>query len=96
MTIYYKPTANEISLNTTGNSVVTTTTTGQGVLVRIINTGGSVGVLVFQYANGSQYANMSILPANAYGEVIVWKNNTDLLVANTGTMVAVPVAFKGI
>ena len=98
MAIIYKPLGNEIQLsNTAGNTITTSNTVGQGCLVRIVNITGSISSLIFQYSNGAQYANMSILPANAYGEVVVWKNNTDLLMTNaTNSMVASSVAFKGI
>jgi|SRR5208282_760537 len=105
MTIIYRPLGNEIPLSNSvsgGNTITTSNiggTTG-GCLVRVVNNTAACGVLVFAYSNGVQYANMTILPAAAWGEVVVWKNNTDLLLLSNTTvnqsMLAVQVAYRGI
>lgn len=89
--LIYKPLTPEINLAAC-SAVTSATNVGQGCLVRIINIDTSTNVLTFQYANAAQYANLSIAPSQT---VIVWKNNTDLLLG-TGKTLATQVVFKGI
>ncbi len=91
MTIVYRPLGNEITLNVASGSAITSSNNiGTGCLVRVINAGG-VNPLIFQYANGVQYANITLANSES---VVVWKNNTDLLLGNS--MLAVLCAFKGL
>lgn len=90
--IIYKPLGNEISIGI-ANSVVTTTNIGVGCLLRIFNTATTANLLHFKYANGTEYANLTISP-QSIDDVIVWKNNTDLLIGNS--MIALPIAYQGI
>jgi hypothetical protein len=91
MTVIFKPTANEVTINSTANSVVSATNIGQGCLLRILNI-DAANTINFQYSNGTQYASMTV----ANGEsIVVWKNNTDLLVTD-GSMLAVPISYKAL
>ena len=91
MTIIYKPISAEINIST-ANTITTATNVGQGCLVRVFNTSGSANVLHFQYANATEYANMTIANSES---IIVWKNNTDLIASN-GNMLAVQVCYKSL
>jgi len=91
MAIIYKPLSAEINL--ASNSTVTSATNvGQGVTLRITNVSTAVDVLTFYYANGTQYANMSILPTSS---ILVWKNNTDSLVADGNVKISI-ISLRGI
>jgi hypothetical protein len=83
----YKPLGGEVTLNVASGNTISSSNSG-GSLIRIINTGGP-NLLHFQYANGVEYANMTISNSES---VIIWKNNTDLLLGNS--MMAVPVAYR--
>jgi hypothetical protein len=91
MTIIYKPIGAEINI-ATANSITTATNVGQGCLVRIINTSGAANVVHFQYSNGTDYSTMTL--ANMEN-IIIWKNNTDLLASN-GTMMAIQISYKAL
>jgi len=85
----YKPLANEVSINS-ANSVVTNANVGVGCLLRIVNP-STTAVLHFQFANGAEYSNLTML---ASSETVIWKNNTDLLIGSN--MLASTISYKGI
>lgn len=80
--ITYKPLHNEVPIGSgLANNV------SGAPLARVLNT-GATALLHFLYANTTEYANLTILAST---EVIVKKNQTDLLQGNN--MVAVDVAY---
>ena len=84
--IVVKPLGPEVNL--ASNNIVSNIT-GQGILLKVINT-GDTGVLHFAYANGTEYANMTVTNTES---VLVWKSTTDTL--QGVDMFAVPVAVRG-
>jgi len=79
----YKFLAQEISIDTTANSVSNST------LVRVVNPTTGNTVLLVQYANGTTYASGTVL---ANSEIIIQKNPTDVIVGSGQK--ATPVAYK--
>ncbi len=82
----YKPVANEVSVNSTA------TTLGGLQLFRVLNISTANAVLIFANTGG-QYGNLTI---NSGQEVVVWKNYSDTLAANTAanSFAIVPIANR--
>lgn len=78
-----KPLGEEIDINATANNI------GSNKIVRVVNSGTANTILLFKYANGTQYASTTVL---GNSEIIVVKQPTDLLLG--GSMRATAVAYK--
>jgi hypothetical protein len=93
MAVIIKPLGNEQTF-TTANSFSSsngTVITGWNV-VRVVNTGNTSQVVtVFNGANGTQIANLSVLP---YTEVLVQKAANNLVNASSSNLLGVLVAYN--
>lgn len=78
-----KPLGDEISINSTANNV------GANKVIRVVNSGTANTVLLFKYANGTQYGSTTVL---GNSEIIIVKEPTDVIIGSS--MLATPVAYK--
>ena len=86
MTSIYRPQANEISINSTANSV------GNNRLIRVLNnTGGDVLINVVN--NGVNVTSITVMSG---AEMFIHKHRMDGICANTtaNSVLVVPVAFE--